>query len=150
MPMEYIGDKELLNVPKTAFLASSTIPPDMVLKSYDWANQMAREGKCVVSGFSSHLEKEILHFLAKGNQPIILVLAREMYKQIPPELQPLLDANRLLIISVSNATRQSKTTALSRNRYICEIADQILFIGVTEKSSLLGLTIDFQSKSISL
>ena len=142
--MEYIGDKELLNVPKTAFLASSTIPPDMVLKSYDWANQMAREGKCVVSGFSSHLEKEILHFLAKGNQPIILVLAREMYKQIPPELQPLLDANRLLIISVSNATRQSKATALSRNRYICEIADQILFVGVTEKSSLYELSIEFK------
>ena len=81
--MEYLGNKDLLNVPKTAFLASSTIPPDMVLKCYDWATQMAKEGKCVVSGFSSHLEREVLHFLAKGKQPIILVLARGMYKQIP-------------------------------------------------------------------
>lgn len=140
------GNKELLNVHKTAFLASSTIPPDMVLKCYDWANQMAKEGKCVVSGFSSHLEKEVLHFLAKGKQPIILVLARQMYKQIPQELQPLLNSDRLLIISVSNAPRQSKATALSRNRYICEIADQILFVGVTEKSSLYELSIQFQSK----
>ena len=150
MTPQYIGNKDLMKVPKVAFLASSTIPPDMVLKCYDWATQMAKDGKCVVSGFSSHLEHEVLHFLAKGKQPIILVLARGMYKQVPSELQPLLDANRLLIISVSNATRQSKATALSRNRYICEIADQILFVGVTEKSSLLGLTIDFQSKSISL
>ena len=146
MAIEYLGNIDLLKVPKTAFLASSTIPPDMVLKCYDWATQMAKEGKCVVSGFSSHLEREVLHFLAKGKQPIILVLAREMYKQIPQELQPLLDANRLLIISVSNATRQSKATAHARNKYICEIADQILFVGVNEKSSLYRLQEVFKEK----
>ena len=145
--MEYLGNKELLKVSKTAFLASSTIPPDMVLKCYDWATQMAKEGKCVVSGFCSHIEKEVLHFLAKGKQPIILIIARQMYKQIPPELHPLLDANRLLIISVSNATRQSKATAHARNKYICEIADQILFVGVNEKSSLYRLQEEFKEKA---
>ena len=147
MIIEYLGNKDLLNVHKTAFLASSTIPPDMVLKCYDWATQMAKESQCVVSGFSSHLEREVLHFLAKGKQPIILVLAREMYKQIPPELQPLLDANRLLIISVSKATRQSKATAYTRNKYICEMADNILFVGVTEKSSLYQLKEEFNEKT---
>ena len=148
MTIEYLGNTELLNVHKTAFLASSTIPPDMVLKCYDWATLMAKEGKCVVSGFSSHLEKEVLHFLAKGKQPIILVLARQMYKQIPPELQPLLDSGRLLIISTSSSPRQSKSTAHARNKFICEIADQILFIGVSKKSSLFTLTTNYQSKTI--
>ena len=148
--MEYLGNTELLNVPKTAFLASNTIPPDMVLKCYDWATQMAKEGQCVISGFSSHLEHEVLHFLAKGKQPIILVLAREMYKQIPSELQPLLDANRLLIISVSKAVRQSKVTAHARNKYICEIADKILFVGVDEKSSLFTLFNTFPLKRLTL
>ena len=146
MIIDYLGNKGLLNLPKTAFLASSTIPPDMVLKCYDWAVKMAKEGRCVISGFSSHLEREVLHFLAKGNQPIILVLARQMYKQIPQELQPLLDENRLLIISVSNAIRQSKTTAHVRNKYICEIANQILFVGVGEKSSLYSLKEKYMSK----
>ena len=147
MIVDYLGNKELLNVSKTAFLASSTIPPDMVLKCYDWATEMAKEGKCVVSGFSSHLEHEVLHFLAKGKQPIILVLARQMYKQIPQELQPMLDSNRLLIISVSNAVRQSKATAYTRNKYICELADKILFVGVTEKSSLFKLSLDYKDKA---
>ena len=147
MTVEYLGNEDLLKVPKTAFLASSTISPDMVLKCYDWATQMAKEGKCVVSGFSSHLEREVLHFLAKGTQPIILIIARQMYKQFPPELQPLFDANRLLIISVSNATRQSKATAHARNKYICEIADQILFVGVNEKSSLYHLQEEFKEKA---
>lgn len=43
MFMEYIGNKELLNLPKTAFLASSTIPTDMVLKCYDWAQGSMRD-----------------------------------------------------------------------------------------------------------
>lgn len=150
MAIEYLGNTKLLKVPKTAFLASSTISPNIVLKCYDWATQMAKEGTCVVSGFSSHLEKEALHFLAKGKQPIILVIARQMYKQIPPELQPLLDANRLLIISVSKAVRQSKVTAHARNKYICEIADQILFVGVSEKSSLCSLKKEFLNKEINL
>lgn len=134
-------------MPKTAFLASSTISPDMVLKYYDWAVEMTHEGQCVISGYSSHLEKEVLHFLTRGKQPIILVLARQMYKDMPEELQALLDINRLLIISVSNAVRQSKATAHTRNKYICEIADQILFVGVTEKSSLFKLSLDYKDKA---
>ena len=147
MTPQYLGNTELLNVHKTGFLASSTIPTNMVLKCYDWATQMAKEGQCVVSGFSSLLEREVLHFLAKGKQPIILVLARDMYKQVPIELQPMLDDNRLLIISVSKAVRQSRVTAHARNKYICEIADKILFVGVNEKSSLFELATQYRNKS---
>ena len=55
-----------------------------------------------------HLEKEVLHFLAKGKQPIILVLARQMYKQIPQELQPLLNSGRLLIISTQGRCKRAE------------------------------------------
>lgn len=142
--MEYLGNKELLNMPKTAFLASSTIPLDMVMKCYDWASSK-HEG-CIVGGFSSKLEKDVLHFLIKGKQPVILVLARQLYKQIPQEFQPLLDEDRLLIISVSNSVRQSRATALARNRYICELSDHIFMVGVTENSSLYGLKQEFAKK----
>ncbi len=150
MQIECIGNKELWNIPKTAFLASSSIKPDDVLKCYDWATRMAKEGRCVISGFSSHLEKDVLHFLSKGKQPIIVVLSRQMYKQIPSELQELLDANRLLIISTSNAVRQSKVTAFARNKYICEQADKILFVGLNETSSLNKLHEIYKDKVINL
>ena len=146
MTIEYLGNKDLLNVHKTAFLASSTIPVDMILKCYDWAEQMRKEWKCVISGFSSHLEKDVLHFLLKGTQPIILVLARQMYKKVPEELQPLIENGRLLIISSSAPPRQSKATAHARNHYICELADQIVFVGVTEGSSLHPLRDEYNSK----
>lgn len=146
----YYGNKDLLNVHKTAFLASSTIPTDMVLRCYDWAQEMSRGKQCIIGGFSSHLEKNFLHFLLKGTCPIILVLARQMYKRIPEELQPLLDANRLLIISVSNATRQSRITAHARNHYICEQAEQIFMVGVTENSSLFELQKKYSKKLLNL
>ena len=104
----YLGNPSLLNLSKTAFMASSTIPLDMVLRCYDWAVNMRDEGCCVISGFSSRLEKDVWDFLKEGRQPIILVLARGMYKQIPMELQAMLDSGRLLIISRKDSLRRSK------------------------------------------
>jgi len=146
--MEYFGNQELLKLKKTAFLASTTTPPDMVLKCYDWAT--AKHEGCVVSGFSSKLEQDVLHFLLKAKCPVILVLARCMYKVIPAELKEAMEEGRLLILSVSNATRQSKVTAHARNKYICEIADEILFVGVTEKSSLAELASAYKDKTATL
>lgn len=40
--------------------------------------------------------------------------------------QEQLAQNRLLIISISNAIRQSKVTAMIRNKYVCEIAHKVL------------------------
>ena len=146
MKVEYLGNRELLKLSKTAFLASSTISSETVLKVYDWATDMRDRGMCVVSGFSSKLEQNVLHFLLKGTQPVILVLARRMYSVLPDELQEPLAQNRLLIISVSDAVRQSKVTAMARNRYVCEIADKIMFVGVTEQSSLYALMKEFRNK----
>ena len=145
---QYLGNKELLKLQKTAFLASSTISTETVLKVYDWATDMRSRGECVISGFSSKLEQDVLHFLLKGSQPIILVLARRMYKVIPKELEEALAQNRLLIVSITHATRQSKDTAMVRNKWLCEMADRILFINVTEESSLYPLKLSFDNKTI--
>ncbi|MBR1621876.1 MAG: hypothetical protein IJ669_07145, partial [Prevotella sp.] len=77
-------------------------------------------------------------------QPIIVVLARRMYKIIPEYLKEPLAQGRLLIMSVSPAVRQSKATALARNKYICEMADSILFVGVTLNSSLYAYKKEYQ------
>ena len=146
MEVEYLGNQELLKLNKTAFLASSTISSETVLRCYDWATEMRSRGECVVSGFSSKLEQDVLHFLLKGSQPIILVLARRMYRNVPDELKEPLAQNRLLIISVGNAVRQSKMTAMTRNRYVCEMADRILFVGVTEQSSLYPYKNEYRNK----
>ncbi len=147
--LEYLGNKKLLKLAKTAFLASNTISSETVLHCYDWATEMCRQGQCVVSGFSSKLEKDVLHFLLKGNQPIIMVLARQMYKVVPMDLKEALEQNRLLIISTSHAVRQSRATALARNRYVCEMADEIMLVGAAEGNSLFELMEQYKEKIVS-
>lgn len=142
--MDFLGNTELLAMPKTAFLASSAIAADMVLRCYDWAT--GEHDGCVVSGFSSRLEQDVLHFLLKSKTPVIMVLARRLYKEIPEELKVPLEQGRLLIVSTTAAVRQSRPTALARNRYICEMADRIMMVGVTDSSSLYGLQEEFRNK----
>ncbi len=99
--MQYIGNKELLKLPKTAFLCSQKVPAEIVLKSYDWAKQQRTEGNCIVCGNQSQIEKDVIEILLRGTQPIIIIIARNMKKRWQPEIQQALQENRLLITKVS-------------------------------------------------
>ena len=57
-----------------------------------------------------------------------------------------MEQGRLPILPTTTAARQSRTTALARNRYICEMADHIMMVGVTENSSLYGLQKEFRNE----
>jgi len=36
---------------------------------------MREAGRCVISGFHSPIEQDVLHYLLKGKQPVIMALA---------------------------------------------------------------------------
>ena len=95
----YFGNKEILKEHKTAFLCSRKYPPEIVLKAYDWALEQRDKNNCVISGFHSQIEKDDFHFLLKGTQPIVLVLARGLKKHWGPEIIEATEAGRLLVIS---------------------------------------------------
>jgi predicted Rossmann fold nucleotide-binding protein DprA/Smf involved in DNA uptake len=124
--LEYLGNKDLLKRKKWGFLASRQVASNEVLLCYDWATERSKSGDCVVSGFSSKMEKDVLHFLLKGKSPIIMVLARRMYAKLPEEWRNAISEGRMLIISTSQSVRQSRQTALFRNQYVTELCD-ILF-----------------------
>lgn len=148
MKFEYYGNKELLNLTKIAFLCSRTVSSGAILRCYDWATQMSDSGAVVIGGFQSKIEKDVLHFLLKGKQPVIIVIAREMYKELPNELIAPMNEGRLLIISTApNAVRVSKNTANKRNLYLSEIADEIVFGYISKESSLNNIFQMFIEKS---
>ena len=81
------GNKKLLDLPnKVAFLSSRTISASVVLKCYYWATAIRETDQCIISGFQSPLEKDVLKFLLRGKAPIILILARKLCEDIPNEL----------------------------------------------------------------
>jgi len=65
-----------------AFLCSRQVPAEVVLKCYDWAIEQRNKGKCVILRFHSKIEKDVLHYLLKGTQPIILALARGLKRRL--------------------------------------------------------------------
>lgn len=148
MQIEYLGNRKLLESRKVAFLCSRTMGSGAILRCYDWATQMTNSGNVVIGGFQSKIEKDVLHFLLKGKQPVIIVIARQMYKELPDELTKPMNEGQLLIISTApNAVRVSKDTANKRNLYISETADKIVFGYISKESSLNDLFQMFIEKS---
>ncbi len=118
------GKCELIRLPKTAFLCSRKIPASIVLKCYDWAIAQREAGNCIISGFHSKIEKDVLHYLLKGSQPIIVALARGLKMRLEPELVKPLKDGRLLIISPFDSTviRAGELTASIRNKLMLDLA----------------------------
>lgn len=133
--LEYLGNKDLLKKKKWGFLASRHVASNEVLLCYDWATERSKSGDCVVSGFSSKMEKDVLHFLLKGKSPIIMVLARRMYAKLPEEWRNVISEGRMLIVSTSQAVRQSRQTALFRNQYVAELCDTLFSVESTSSKT---------------
>ena len=128
---KYLGNKQLLNLHKMGFIASRHTSSLDIIPTLDWAVEMSRQKDiAVVSGFQSPLEKDVLKFLLRGVCPIIIILARGMYRKLPDALQTPMDQQRLLIISneSDNTTRVSEITAHKRNEYVISISDEMKII----------------------
>ena len=128
---KYLGNKKLLSLPKIGFIASRHASTLDVIPTLDWAVEISKSTDvAVVSGFQSPLEKDVLKFLLRGVCPIIIVLARGMYRKLPEALQTPMDQQRLLIISneSDNTTRVSEITAHKRNEYVISISDEMKII----------------------
>lgn len=138
MIVSLLGNTELLKLYKTAFLCSREISASVVLKCYDWAIEQREKGNCIISGFHSKIEKDVFHYLLVGTQPVIMALARGMKEKIEPKLKVSIDTKRLLIVSPfeNSVKRVSAETAEKRNRFMLELADEVV-IGYAVKGGML-------------
>jgi predicted Rossmann fold nucleotide-binding protein DprA/Smf involved in DNA uptake len=138
---ETVGNVALLRQEKTAFLCSRNIAASAVLKCYDWAMAERDAGHCIISGFHSEIEKDVLEYLLTGKQPIIVCPARGLGKTMENKFRSYLDEGRLLIITTFSrqTKRVTEETALARNRFMIDLADKIVVGFVNPHGSLVGL-----------
>jgi len=136
--MEYLGNKDILNLHKTAFLCSRKVPAEIILKSYDWAKEQRAKGVCIICGNHSQIEKDVFDILFKGKQPLILVLATGMKKLWEPGILEAISEKRLLVISPfgEKEKRVTRDHAAIRNKLIIALADTIV-VGYMSKGGLL-------------
>ncbi len=144
MSFQMSGNEKLLDLPnKVAFLSSRRISASVVLNCYDWATEIRDTAQCVISGFQSPLEKDVLKFLLRGKVPIILVLARRLWKVIPDELHNAMDERRLLIVSPVTAQRASSASAVIRNRWILTNCNMLVIGSLDPNGHLAKLVSQF-------
>ena len=146
--MVYLGNKEILKNYKIGFLCSRKVPANIILKTYDWAIAQRDKGTCIISGFHSKIEKDVFHFLLKGVQPLILVLARGLKQIWEPEIMVALDQKRLLVISLfpSEVKRVTLSTSLIRNKKIIELADELFLAYVSKGGQIEKLNDLYKNK----
>ena len=147
--LQTIGNTALLERPnKVAFLSSRKITASVVLKCYDWATEIRETDQCIISGFQSPLEKDVLKFLLRGNAPIILVLARKLWETVPNELLVAKDTNRLLIVSPVSCNRASIASAAIRNRWILANSSSLVIGSLDPNGHLAKLVSTFPLEQI--
>lgn len=122
-----LGNLDLLALPKTALFCSARCPGKVILTTYDQAAKWRDTGRCVISGFHSPVEKECLHILLRGSQPIIICPARALPQRVPPDWKKPLTAGRLLILSAFTATAKRITAELAarRNEFVAALAGEV-------------------------
>ena len=127
----YLGNAAVWNLPKVGFLSSRKVPPAAVMTCYDWATEMRDKGVCVMGGFQSPLESDVLTFLLQGKQPVIWVLARKLWtpRGVPKAYRAAIEDGRLLIVSpvAQSIRRVDAQSAAVRNRFVLEHSDHHVF-----------------------
>ena len=146
----HIGNISLLSLPgATAFLSSRRGSAKAALASLEWAEVRRLDARPVIGGVHSDLEQDVLKLLLRGSCPIILVLARALWKNLPETLRGPVDSGRLLVVSaVPAARRASAVTGLVRNRFVLDHASEVVVGTLEPGGSLVTLLADYPSLPI--
>ena len=136
--IRYLGAIGLLDLPKTALFCSARCPGSAILPAHDQAARWRDDGRCVVGGFHSPVEKDCLRILMRGTQPVVVCPARSLPKRIPPDWLQALDAGRLLVLSIFEDGEDRITADLAerRNGFVADLADELWFAHVTPGGQL--------------
>ena len=142
-PRFMIGNRALLDLPKTAYFAS---------RGGDGEGRTRRGGPvcppspafptrtaCVISGFLSPMERAVFAACLADGTPMIQVLARGLPKTFPPRVRRALDAGRLLVISpfTEDVNRVNAVRAAWCNQYLLHTAEAVV-IGYLNPDGMLA------------
>jgi predicted Rossmann fold nucleotide-binding protein DprA/Smf involved in DNA uptake len=145
-----LGNLDLLALPKTALFCSARCPGDAILRTYDQAAKWRDEGRCIISGFHSPVEKECLSILLRGSQPVIVCPARSLENmRLPPDWKKPFAGNRLLILSCFAGGNRRVTAPLAarRNEFVAALADEVWFAHIAPGGEMQRLAHKIASSS---
>jgi len=117
------------DAPLLALFCSAKAPAGIMLQVHDLAQGWHTGTVTVISGFHSPVEQECLSVLLRGPGPVIVCPARGLDRmRLKREYKEPLSAGRLLLMSPfgEKVRRMTADTALTRNRFVAALADEVL------------------------
>ena len=117
------GNDSLLTSPKIGLLASRILRPHLTQTVIETIENLFQDEEIFVSGWHAPIEQEIHSVLIKRNSPHIHVAAKSL-DQVTCELGE--DKVLFLTHCSDKVQRITRQNALQRNRFVCELADQLL------------------------
>lgn len=131
--LHLLGNLDLLALPKTALFCSARCPGEAILRAHGQAAKWRDEGRCVISGFHSPVERDCLRILLRGQGPVVVCPARSLPKRVPSEWEPALAAGRMLLLTPFGHEHRRISAALAarRNDLVAALADELWFAHIT-------------------
>jgi predicted Rossmann fold nucleotide-binding protein DprA/Smf involved in DNA uptake len=156
-PLKAIGDLNNLTQNLTGIVCSQKCPGDLILRGFDLARQLRDRGITVISGFHSPMEKDILSILLRGDQPVVLCLAKSLDNfRVPTAFRDYFTNSRITFIAADysiNQKRITQITSIERNKMIFHISSKVLIIHAYpcgNLENLLQTNPEFISRSYTL
>ena len=129
-PQFAVGNRALLTMPMTAFLASrgAVGAGPCACPAAAWEGQAQGPAHTVVSGFLSPMERAVFEACLADGTPMVQVLARGLPAAFPPRVQHAIDAGRLLVITPfpPEVTGFSTPRAAWCNQYVLHAACEVV------------------------
>lgn len=144
--IRHMGNMELLRKKKIAFLASAVNNVGVNRAAAEWAQALSSDC-CVISGFQSRAEQEVLDVLLQTNVNIIMVLAKKMFNNCPAKYQKAVKEGRMLLISPFNdyESMVTKANAQRRNEYLLNRAQKVV-VGYVSPMGMIDSLLSKQTK----
>ena len=123
-----VGDRQLLRGVQLALICSVSCPGSIVIKTFDTIRRIRDAGLVVAGGFHSPMERECLHFLLRGSQPVVLCPACGIDSfELGAEERRALDERRLSILSIFDhlVTKATPELAFQRNDFVAALAGAV-------------------------
>jgi hypothetical protein len=122
-----LGNQEILSGPVLGFYAPRRCNGNVILGCYDLARALRDENITVMSFFQSPVECEVLEFLARGAQPIVILLpATAALAPRNSVEQKLLDDGRVVFIRPKSERGRKRDEGRMLGRLLAALSDALL------------------------
>lgn len=143
-----VGKIDLLTQSPTAFFSSRKCPGAAIRAAMSWAVNKARTKNPVISGFHSPLEQSVLKVLLSAESPFIAIICRRLELAcLPAEWVQMLKKGNAAVISISQTRRRlTSESALRRNDWIAQRADEIVIAHASVDGNLIQQATEWELK----